>query len=646
MQRFSGRHSVLFTAIMAAMPVAAEDSQYSSPLVFDQVVVTATKTENSLAEAPASISVVTSEDIMEQPAMSLNEMVEHAVGVESRKQGGRSGRETISIRGMDSSYTLIMVNGRKMNSSNAIIRGNDFDLSAIPKENIERIEIIRGPMSALYGSEALGGVVNIITKLPDNEWRTTINGDYSTPADGDGGNETMLGVNTGGALIEDELYMTLAVNKGDRDAWKPYDGSMKEATALEERDTLSMTGGLNWYINDNHALDLDISYTDDKRDGMASYSKGLQPSNQKVKRHNAAITHTGSWELGESQLRFYRDEVEIGEYDFELHNRDYITETNDTLDGSFSTDLGEHQLTVGGDYRKTKLDNTRDLKTSGKTDVTQKALFAQDEWLFADSWTMTFGGRLDHHEEFGSEFSPRVYLVHNVSNDLTVKGGVGKAFKAPSLLQLNDEYILDSCKGTCKIKGNPNLKPETSTSYELAANYQKNNWETEIALFRNDIDDLIARDLPDVIVAGQTYTYKNINKAKVQGIELGGRLALTKALSLNADYTYTDAKDETTGERLTERPRQNASIKVNRQTSEKLTTFARSSYIGNQKIDETLELGGYTLIDAGMNYAVSKNLKLRAGVTNLGNKSLSHEAEVLGYTEAPRTWYAGFTSSF
>ena len=157
------------------------------------------------------------------------------------KDGGRGGREMISIRGMDSRYTMIMVNGRKLSSSNATVRGNDFDLSTIPKDNIERIEIIRCSMSALYGSEALGGVVNVITKLPDNEWRSSLSADYSRPTGSNhGGGEYRVGLNTGGALIDDELYLNLSASKTDRDAWTPYaadyslDYDRTKVTALED----------------------------------------------------------------------------------------------------------------------------------------------------------------------------------------------------------------------------------------------------------------------------------------------------------------------------------------------------------------------------------------------------------------------------
>ncbi len=670
MSHFPGTQCLLAMAVAFALPVMAQEEsdnkkQVGGPLVFDQVVVTATKTENSLATAPASMSVITSDEIKSQPTMALNDIVKQAVGVESRKEGGRAGRESISIRGMDSDYTLIMVNGRKMSSSNAIVRGNDFDLSAIPQDNIERIEIIRGPMSALYGSEALGGVVNIITKLPDNEWRSTISSDIAQPEGGNGGTETIVGLNTGGALIDDKLYLNLSVNKSDRDKWKPYDNSAgfnydrKKVTALEERDTLSLAGNVNWLINDNETLDIDITHSNDKRDGVIESTKGLTATNQKVKRNSIAFTHGGDWSWGESQLRYYREEVELGEQetkkisDWEsvlADNRKYATETTNVIDGSVSTDFNSHRLTLGGEISNNELENPNDFEETGKADVTQKALFAQDEWQLADDWTLTYGTRIDHHEKFGTEYSPRAYLVHSVTDNLTIKGGAGKAFKAPSLRQLSKEYNLSSCKGTCVLEGNPDLKPETSTSYELAANYRQDTWEVEAAVFQNDVKNLIERDLDNELYTNDeglpVYTYTNVAKAKIKGIELGGRMALTQSLSLNGDYTYTDARDETTGDILTDRPRQNVSAKLNWQASQKLNTFVRASYIGDQKLSDEVDLDGYSLVDLGVNYQMTASLRLRAGVTNVTDESLPHEATVMGYSEDPRTWYVGFTTTF
>lgn len=307
-----GKRSLLALTVTAALPImvqAENEVPANTAFQFNQVVVTATKTENDLATAPATMSVITSEEILSQPNSNLVDIVKQAVGVEGMKDGGRGGRQMISIRGMDSSYTMVMVNGRKLSSSNAIVRGNDFDLSTIPQDNIERVEIIRGPMSALYGSEALGGVVNIITKLPDNNWRSSLSADYSSPTGSNhGGGEYMLGFNTGGALVDDELFLNLSVNKSSRDAWTPYDAESfleydrTKVTALEERDTISFAGGLNWLMTGNQTLDFDFTYSDDKRYAVNESSIALTSSDQKVKRNSIALTHGGEWNWGETQL--------------------------------------------------------------------------------------------------------------------------------------------------------------------------------------------------------------------------------------------------------------------------------------------------------------------------------------------------------
>ena len=646
--------SLAIAASLSSAVVAEEtDQEAQQPsYMMNQVVVTATKTENNLATAPASMSVIGSEEIQSRPHTALNDIVSEAVGVESAKEGGRAGRELISIRGMDSQYTMILVNGRKVSSSNAIIRGNDYDYSSIPQDNIEQIEIIRGPMSALYGSEAMGGVINIITKVPDNEWRSSISSDFSRPEGSDGGAEYMLGLNTGGALIDDTLYLNLSVNKSERDAWKPYSGDRAVATPLEDRNTLNFSGDLSWLINDYQTLDFDVSFADDRREGVIESTSGFTPTNQKVKRSSFAIAHSGEWDWGDSRVRYSHEEVEIGEYDFTELNRNYVTETNDAIDGSINTELGNHLLTVGGEVRQIQLDNERDLLDTGKAKIQEQALFIQDEWTLSDDWALTYGTRLDNHETFGTEFSPRAYLVNSVNDNLTIKGGVGKAFNAPTLLQLNEEYRFSSCKRACMVVGNPDLKPEKSTSYELSVNYQAENWMVESAIFRNDVTDLIQQDR-SVDIGGDgdalpVHTYTNVDSARIDGFELGGRINLNKAFSLKADYTYIDAKDRTNNVRLEERPRQTTSATLDWQASQKLNTFVKASYTGKQVIsnDDNIDLDGYTLVDLGMNYRYSDDLRFRAGITNLTNKSLAHEAEIRGYTEVARTWYVGFTTDF
>lgn len=145
--------AVVIGALCTSFSVFAD----TTPIETDeQLVVTATRTQMELKDAPASMSVITAEDIENDPGVTLADIVSNATSVESDFDSTRAGRQQISIRGMDSKYTLIMVNGRRMSSASAIVRGNDFDLSAIPMDSIERVEIIRGPMSALYGSDGMG----------------------------------------------------------------------------------------------------------------------------------------------------------------------------------------------------------------------------------------------------------------------------------------------------------------------------------------------------------------------------------------------------------------------------------------------------------------------------------------------------------
>ena len=171
----------------------------------------------------------------------------------------------------------------------------------------------------------------------------------------------------------------------------------------------------------------------------------------------------------------------------------------------------------------------------------------------------------------------------------------------------------------------------------------------EATVYRNNVDNLINRDFNNQIGEDSgrpVYTYKNTDKARIDGVELGGRVALTETLSLKGDFTFTDARDQTTGELLTNRPRQSASTRFDWQTSQKLTTFVRATYSGKQKLNDTTDLNGYTLMDLGMNYQVNKLVRVRAGVSNVANKRLSDEVTMLGYSEDPRTWYVGFTSNF
>ncbi|GLS26756.1 TonB-dependent receptor domain-containing protein [Marinibactrum halimedae] len=635
-------------SLMAFSAVSIAETKDAS---LEEVVVTATRTAQSVMEAPASVSVISQEQIEALSADTLNDIVSQSVGVESTKQEGRAGREFIKLRGMDSGFTLILLNGRRMSSSNAVIRGNDFDYNTIPTSSIERIEIIRGPMSSLYGSEALGGVINIITKKADNDWAGTVNTNVSSPEE-DGGEHYQLGMNTAGALVEDELFLNLSLNVSNRDAWQPFEENdesgrdRSDVTGLENRDSYSLLSSLSWQINDQHSLALDMAHSNDERSGIFETVSRSSPFEATVERNSVSITHNGKWDLLDSQVRFSVETVDVEEG---IRRVAEITEENQILDAVFTNAWGPHRITYGGEVRSTELDSERDLLETGKASVDQSAVFIQDEWSLADGLTLTVGGRMDNHEEFGSHVSPRVYLVNRLNDQWVIKGGLGRAFRAPSLLRLNEEYRLSSCRGSCYVIGNPDLSPETSDNYEFSTLYQSEYWSGELTFFLNDVDDLIQRDRNTVLGEQEgrdVFTYQNIASAKIEGIEFAVKGNLTDRLHINTTYTYLDAKDEATGNTLLERPEHSFMTRVALTFSQSLNSFVQYNYTGEQAIRNNDILDAFSTIDIGLNSEWSDSVRLRVGIRNLTNKELDRDASLNGYNEAPRSGYVGVSVDF
>ncbi|HAQ85524.1 MAG TPA: TonB-dependent receptor, partial [Pseudomonas sp.] len=185
-------------------------------------------------------------------------------------------------------------------------------------------------------------------------------------------------------------------------------------------------------------------------------------------------------------------------------------------------------------------------------------------------------------DSFGSEFSPRAYGVYNLTDNWVIKGGVGRSFKAPSIYQSDETYGVLACRGMCTLVGNPNLKPETATSYEIGTLYQNERVEAGIMLFNNDIDDMIITDTWRVGYRPAVMTYSNVSKARVQGYELQGRYNLSDTMGLRANYTYSDAEDRDTDEQLRNSPQHVANIGFDWQAMPDLGLNLDYQYTGSQ----------------------------------------------------------------
>jgi len=629
------------------MPLAALAAE---PVALEQQVITATQTAHSELSAPASVSVVTREELEQRPVYNLADAVKYLPGVHLNPSS-TYGRQEIKLRGMDSDYTLLLVNGRRINSRDALSSNyaNDFDLSSIPMAAIERIEVIRGPMSSLYGADALGGVVNVILRQPTEETKAGIAYTYEHPTEGESGDGHKASGYVSGSLIENKLLGNLILETTDQAAWLSEQTVNPNTDAAEQRQASSAYGSLSWLLDERQTVDLDITHRKDDREAEWNNFGAVVLNVQEMERWSFGLGHTGNWDGFNTRVRYYYENVELMD-DSQIMTtlrgmKGDIEQKNHTVDGQVTAFVGSHLLTLGSELRRTELTHNQNL--GSETEVDQKAVYLQDEFSIGDL-DVTLGGRLDDHDSFGSEFSPRAYGVYNLTDNWVIKGGVGRSFKAPSIYQSDDTYGVLACRGMCTLVGNPNLKPETATSYEIGTLYQNERLEAGVMLFNNDIDDMIITDTWRVGYRPAVMTYSNVSKARVQGYELQGRYNLSDTMGVRANYTYSDAEDRDTDEQLRNTPQHVANIGFDWQAMPDLGLNLDYQYTGSQLLyvsaaQPNVESGAFHQLNLGAKYQATRELVLKAGMNNLTNEKRDDVAQSVDNILMGRTVFVGFS---
>jgi outer membrane receptor for ferrienterochelin and colicins len=259
---------------------------------------------------------------------------------------------------------------------------------------------------------------------------------------------------------------------------------------------------------------------------------------------------------------------------------------------------------------------------------------------------------MDDHEIYGSNFSPKAYLVFDAGDGLTFKGGVSKAFKAPSIAQSNSSYSQISCGGSCYLNGNSDLEAETSTSYEFGFELRKSSYDVSGAIFRNNIDNMISRTV-DRSTTPITVQWVNVNKAMTQGLELSSTIDLSENLMATANYTYLDTESEDESGNLAEltgRAKHQAMIGLDHQTTDRIATFLNLNYISGMKgTDDNYDiktLPSYYRADIGLIADVTNGLVIRAGIKNLNDVRLDKEDSDFATFELGRSYYVSANLSF
>lgn len=609
------------------------------------ITVTATRSEHAEADAPASVTVITAEEIRAKGANDILEAVRGTPGITltGRQVGGR---KNIAIRGADDRHTLVLIDGRRISSTDDTIGHSDYQYSWVPMDQIERIEVVRGPMSALYGSEAVGGVVNIITKKAGKEWHggASVRG---TMAEGDGGDGQQVSTSIRGPVGGGLSLGITAENL--RQSAVP----LKENPKLSEIEGRERTGGsldLSYKPVEEHEVFANLTRTRETRwrgNQESSGARRYYRDEYDIHRSQKSVGYRGKWDEVRPEIRYTR-----AEFDVTSARDNGVSPTrpqglqDDVADGSLTFPVGGRNLfVVGGERRVESMENAG--LRGGEDSAVHRGVFIQDEIQVLDDVSLTLGLRRDNHEMFGTEYSPRAYAVWKMTPSLSLKGGYGEAFRAPTLKQISPNYV--GAEGPHTFLGNADVKPETSRSFELGIDWRYGGGAYTATVYRNDINNLIDTRLVSVVGPRRTYIYDNVSRARIDGAELSARQALGAGFTATASLNLMEATNRETHASLEGRPQ--VTFTPGMEWAEgPWTAMVSAEYTGEQRLTGASGFQeaapGYTVWNLNGSYQVTDNAALRAGLRNVTDVRLADKSELFGYSEFGRTAYLGLDVSF
>ncbi|MDK9686752.1 ligand-gated channel protein [Halomonas sp. LC1] len=647
------RRTLLASAI-SSLACGAAVAQETPQL--NDIVVTASGFEQQISSAPASISVISREELERGHYQNVTDALRDVPGVVVTGGGRGDNGNDISIRGMPSQYTLILVDGRPQSSRESRPnRDAGFEQDWLPPlQAIERIEVVRGPMSTLYGSDAIGGVINVITRKVADSWHGNIQLDTVLQEDSASGDSRQANFYLSGPLVGERLGLQLYGRTSERDEDDIEYG-------YEEKSLQSLTARLSLAASDDHDLTAEAGITEQDRRSLVGRSGpvdgcrgGCTDSIGEYTNTHVAVTHSGRFDWGTSETFVQRERSENQSRDIEI--------TNTTAKTSALIPLGMHMLTVGASWEEEALEDAKTNQISDRNTIenSQWALFVEDEWMLTDAWALTGGLRLDDDDNYGSHLSPRLYSVWNMTPEWTLKGGVSTGYRSPNLREITPDWGQVSRGGN--IYGNPDLEPEISLNKEIALLYGNDaGLNGSLTLFHNDFEDKITRIACPIDICnagpnqfGSDPTYRvNIDDAVTQGVEASLGAPLTDTLALTASYTFTDSEQksgEYAGEPLTQLPRHQVSATLDWEVNARLSQWTKVTYRGEESQPTTgpsqssIVAPSYTFVDAGIGYQLNDSATVNAGIYNLFDERITYDE--YGYVDDGRRVWLGLNVAF
>ncbi|MBL3520201.1 TonB-dependent receptor [Arcobacter lanthieri] len=629
-------------AIMMLSTTSFANENTEETKKIDDIVITA-KSNKSIKDTSGAITVITSEDIAKINATNIKDILVKTAGIV--EVGGSNGIKRVSIRGTRPVDALILVDGKKTNRTGIYATAADFEYSQVPISMIERIEIIKGPKSSIYGSDAMGGVVNIITK---KDYSKAIWGDIDLQAGvssaKNGGDEQNLSANIGGN-ISDKFSFMLGVNKFNRDEtygegyrWVGfYKPKVDDATYIDGRES----------TNGNLKLKYNI---DDTQNIYASYLKGKEDIKQKANEDYYSADRD-VWSVG-YEKNFEKVSLSLdytnAKTDAKIKDGLFANQThelkNDYLKGEAKISaLKNNYIVIGAETAKEKYARYRPTTniTDQQFEIRANSYYIQDEIEFGD-FIFTLGTVLDDNEKYGTELSPNIGVVYKIDDNQRLKASYGEGFKAPDVKIGSSSYFANT------TWGNDDLKPETSKSYELAYEFYGENTLFKTALFQNKINNMFV--IEQRVMPGNQHQWRNVDKADIKGFETEVEYYITDNHMLNANYTLlkTENKSGTNkGKDIQYRPKNTINIGLSSDFDYGISSYLSANYIGTQykNADNSEKIKAYTMANAQISKKLTNDLSVRVGVDNIFDKHFDETIDNADYLKR-RFAYVGLNYKF
>lgn len=547
--------------------ISAQEAQEPEEDVtrLDEVVVTGTRTPHTLKDVPVETVVVTREDIERSNAQTVGDILKTipGLGTSGTDDIFGSGTNRIRMNGLDfnSGYGLVLIDGQRVQAANqsgghGVVA---IGLNQIPVSMIERIEVVKGPSSVLYGSDAMVGVINIITrKVPAKQKRPTVNvgatyGWYKVKERVRDG-ETTKPSDDGDYRNTSEAYAMIGARPYDRFGYQlNYAYEKGESTGQDPYDDIrhSVMAKTDFTLTDHTDLWIKGELNDFERDAES-------PRDENTYRIAAGLTWAPSTKHS-VQVRGYHY---MDEFDAVSSSLQWDGEIEyNQIEAQYSWSIGNNQtLTTGAEFQRQSIDHLMKSYPDGvyhseapiHEDLDTVSCYIQDELTLFKNLTLVPGIRYDDHSTFGDSWNPKLSLMYRLWENTTFRGSVGKGFKSPTITQLY--YSVPWYHVSYWIKANPDLEPEKSIGYtaSIEQSLMKDKVILSLSLFRNDLKNKVIIETSDELYNGEEMrVYRNVEEAMTQGADFSAKMMFDSNLSISAGYSYADTENKDTGKELT-----------------------------------------------------------------------------------------------